>query len=414
MPHDVTMPQLGMAQDAGKIVSWLKAEGDAVAKGDALFEVETDKAVMEVEAQAAGFLTGVSADEGTDVPVGQVIAQISDSADAAAPTPGPQTSVLPDGKSITMPQLGMAQDSGVLVNWNKSLGDAVAADDVLYEVETDKSAVEVPAGTAGFLAATLADPGEEIPVGQTVAIISTEKPAAPVARKSAGKPNAAPVSTAPAPQIAAAPQKAPVPKTFHQPKSGRILASPKARRLARERGLDLARLAQTGHPQPYHVADLDTLAALPLTGLTSLHLTASVSNNGFPDFASWAAKAHGLTDRDALLAGFAGASMLRTGSVSVAVAHHDAERRFAVPQSTALSRVCETEAPPDLIVRDQGGAVTTTAINSNAAPTLAILPSGSSLMLSLEYSAAHFGPEAAAAFLTQFAGRMEQPLRHLL
>ena len=54
MPHDVTMPQLGMAQDAGKIVSWLKKPGDAVSKGDALFEVETDKATMEVEAQADG------------------------------------------------------------------------------------------------------------------------------------------------------------------------------------------------------------------------------------------------------------------------------------------------------------------------------------------------------------------------
>ena len=61
MPHDVTMPQLGMAQDAGKIVAWLKSPGDKVAKGDALFEVETDKATMEVEAQAAGYLTGVVA-----------------------------------------------------------------------------------------------------------------------------------------------------------------------------------------------------------------------------------------------------------------------------------------------------------------------------------------------------------------
>ena len=83
MPHDVTMPQLGMAQDAGKIVSWLKAPGDPVSKGDALFEVETDKAVMEVESPAAGYLTGVAYGEGEDVPVGKVIARISDSAEEA-------------------------------------------------------------------------------------------------------------------------------------------------------------------------------------------------------------------------------------------------------------------------------------------------------------------------------------------
>src|SRR6056297_804441 len=144
MPHDVTMPQLGMAQEAGKIVSWLKAEGDAVAKGDALFEVETDKAVTEVEAQAAGFLTGVSASEGEDVPVGAVIARISDSAEddtpaqtAAAPAAEAPADDLPDGHSVTMPQLGMAQDTGLLVGWLKSPGDAVAATDVLFEVETD-------------------------------------------------------------------------------------------------------------------------------------------------------------------------------------------------------------------------------------------------------------------------------------
>ncbi len=88
MPHDVTMPQLGMAQDAGKIVSWLKAPGDKVAKGDALFEVETDKATMEVEAQASGFLTHVSAQAGEDIPVGQAIARISETAEEDAPAAG--------------------------------------------------------------------------------------------------------------------------------------------------------------------------------------------------------------------------------------------------------------------------------------------------------------------------------------
>ncbi|PXW63906.1 biotin-dependent enzyme, partial [Loktanella sp. PT4BL] len=80
MPLDVIMPALGMAQETGLIVAWHKQPGDAVAKGDILFEVETDKATMEVEAAADGFLTDVAAGEGTDVPVGNVIAKISDSA----------------------------------------------------------------------------------------------------------------------------------------------------------------------------------------------------------------------------------------------------------------------------------------------------------------------------------------------
>ena len=92
MPHEVKMPQLGMTQDSGVIVSWLKAAGDAVAAGDALFEVETDKATMEVEAPVEGFLSGLRASEGDDVPVGDVIALIVESASdveaqAAKPLP---------------------------------------------------------------------------------------------------------------------------------------------------------------------------------------------------------------------------------------------------------------------------------------------------------------------------------------
>ena len=77
MRHDVIMPALGMAQDSGLIVAWHKAAGDAVAKGDVLFEVETDKATMEVEAQADGFLNGVRAQAGEEVPVGTAVAIIS-------------------------------------------------------------------------------------------------------------------------------------------------------------------------------------------------------------------------------------------------------------------------------------------------------------------------------------------------
>ena len=69
MPHDIIMPALGMAQETGKIISWLKQPGDAVTAGDVIMEVETDKSVMEVEAQASGFLTRVTAKAGDDVPV---------------------------------------------------------------------------------------------------------------------------------------------------------------------------------------------------------------------------------------------------------------------------------------------------------------------------------------------------------
>jgi pyruvate dehydrogenase E2 component (dihydrolipoamide acetyltransferase) len=76
MPVEVIMPMLGMAQETGKVVRWLKAEGDAVAKAEPLMEVETDKVTVEIEAPAAGTLAGVTASEGEDVPVGRVIAYV--------------------------------------------------------------------------------------------------------------------------------------------------------------------------------------------------------------------------------------------------------------------------------------------------------------------------------------------------
>src|SRR5690349_9444712 len=76
MATDVILPALGMSQDTGKIIQWLKAEGDQVAKGEPLVEIETDKATVEIEAPASGVLARVSAAAGEDIPVGQVIAAI--------------------------------------------------------------------------------------------------------------------------------------------------------------------------------------------------------------------------------------------------------------------------------------------------------------------------------------------------
>ncbi|PKQ02587.1 MAG: dihydrolipoamide acetyltransferase, partial [Alphaproteobacteria bacterium HGW-Alphaproteobacteria-11] len=91
MPHEVIMPALGMAQETGVLVSWLKRSGDAVRAGEPLMEVETDKAVMEVEAQASGWLTDVRAAAGDAVPVGAVIARIAQAKpDAPQAPPGPQ------------------------------------------------------------------------------------------------------------------------------------------------------------------------------------------------------------------------------------------------------------------------------------------------------------------------------------
>ena len=76
MAFSVVMPALEMAQETGKLIAWRKKEGDRVTKGEPLLDIETDKAVVEVEAPADGVLAGIKAAEGSDIPVGQTIAWI--------------------------------------------------------------------------------------------------------------------------------------------------------------------------------------------------------------------------------------------------------------------------------------------------------------------------------------------------
>ncbi|MGY6548906.1 MAG: biotin/lipoyl-containing protein [Roseinatronobacter sp.] len=443
--QDVTMPQLGMAQDAGRIVAWLKAPGDKVAKGDALFEVETDKATMEIEAQASGYLTHVRAQAGEDVPVGQPIARISETAEQQAQqeetAPAGQVpvqedgDVLPEGRAITMPQLGMAQDSGVLVGWLVAPGAQVGAEDLLFEVETDKATMEVPAGVAGYLAATLAQPGDAVPVGQTVAIISAGKPARVVTRGQA--PAGSPVASGPASGAAPEPVAAPAARLPAQAPvargaatgagaapagvSGRVLASPKLRRAARGLGLDLGLLVTAGHPQPYHMRDLEALQALgaaahapaPVAAVQPLRLEAASPRDGFAPFAQRAVAVQGVGDVDALLAGLAGASL--GVPCTVAIERQGVQRGFAVPAGRRLSAVRESADPADLLVRDlRSSLICGVALGAEAVPVLTLLGAGDGVSLTLECDPQHLPRAQAITLLSEFAGRMADPLRHLL
>lgn len=452
MPHEVIMPALGMAQQSGQLVAWLKEPGDAVKAGDPLMEVETDKATMEVEAQADGFLGGLRAMAGDDVPVGAVVAVIAESKEAAeaeaggdvaqespAPEATPKTATeaatndaLPEGAEVIMPALGMAQETGQITTWLKAPGEAVGADDILFEVATDKSAVEVPAGASGYLAAILAEPGEEVPVGAPIAIISTEAPGTPVRRSHAQKPAApkpakseAP-ATKPTPEKEAAPKSEPAkpsakPAAAPAP-SGRILASPKTKRLAREQGLDLARLAEAGIAQPYHVSDLETLRALPApqaataTAPTAqaLHLSAEVSAKGFAAFCDWIAAETGeAPDPGALLVGLAAGAAL---SGPVAVSRHGRSRCFADPALHPLGQAPEAEedATPALLIRDlRGSALQRISLGAEAQPVLTLTGSDP-LTLTLEADPGQLAPDAALDLITGFAARLDEPLRHLL
>ena len=421
MPHDVIMPALGMAQDTGLLVAWHKNPGDPVASGDVLFEVETDKSTMEVEAQADGYLSHVKHSAGQDVPVGQVIAQITDTPEQAADAPAPAaaSAELPTGHNIIMPALGMAQDTGLIVSWHKSLGDAVAAQDILFEVETDKSTMEVEAGQDGYLAALLYPAGSEAPVGETIAIISTDKPLTTVAQDRSIKPKSAPTAAPakPDPDPKAQSPKASMPtKVSVQSANGKILASPKARRMAMQLGLDLNDLVQARHPQPYHVADIEVLRTLAkqtvATGpvAQSLQLKAKINPAALYDFTDWS----GTSDDANLIAKFA-ASAMGAQTATVTVASPIAARHFSVDQSGTAPL---TDAPDsvDLMVFDlRNSPLQAAQVGSEHAPTLTLIQkSAKKLTITLEYSADQMTAHQAITFITEFSQILEQPLRRLL
>ena len=131
MALSVVMPALEMAQETGKLVSWLKREGEPVRKGEMLLEVETDKAVVEVEAAGDGILAGVTARPGDVVPVGRTIAWLVQPGETLPPTP---SSTSARGQPRLSPKARrLAQEKGVDISrlTGSGAGGEILADDVL-------------------------------------------------------------------------------------------------------------------------------------------------------------------------------------------------------------------------------------------------------------------------------------------
>ena len=154
--------------------------------------------------------------------------------------------------SIVMPQLGYDMREGTVVRWIKQEGDEVVANEVIAEIETDKAVVEFKPTTGGVLRRIVATEGEAVPVGQLIAVIGGADEAIP--DDLGGPPAAAP---APAAEPEPAPAAAPPPAAAAP--AGEVRASPIARRLARERGVDLATVMGTGPGG--RIVESDVLAA---------------------------------------------------------------------------------------------------------------------------------------------------------
>ena len=165
---------------------------------------------------------------------------------------------------LTLPRLGQGMESGTIVRWLKAEGDSVAQGEPLYELDTEKVTQEVESDAEGVLLQILAHEGEEVPVGQAVAVIGAPGEAAPASPPSTDGASVAVASPSaePAPVAESAPAAvAETPTAQPVAAGGRTKASPLARRMAKERGIDLAVVAGTGPEGRIVAEDVERAAA---------------------------------------------------------------------------------------------------------------------------------------------------------
>ena len=308
MTFSVTMPALGESVTEGTVTRWLKKEGDQIAVDEPLLEVSTDKVDTEIPSPVAGVLQKIVVQVDSTVAVGAELAIIAESngatkAAAPAPTPAPVSTPTPtpvatpapvaqvstpapvaaapvasSGATIvSMPALGESVTEGTVTRWLKKVGDAVAADEALLEVSTDKVDTEIPSPVSGTVLSIDVPVDSTVAVGARLASIGVSGSAAPAAKPVAAAPVAA-APTPPAPPVVSAPVvSAPVIST--PVVSAPVVSAPAAtsraddayvtpivRKLAAEAGVNLATIKGTGVGG--RIRKEDILAATPRAAAT--------------------------------------------------------------------------------------------------------------------------------------------------
>lgn len=286
MAKIITMPRLSDTMTEGTVASWLKKVGDTIKEGDILAEIETDKATMEFEAFDAGTLLYIGVNEGETAAVDSVLAiigkegedykalldgkaapagdsekkeepkQEEKTAEKAEEKPAEEKksapAELPAGvKVVTMPRLSDTMTDGTVATWLKKVGDKVAEGDILAEIETDKATMEFESFNAGTLLYIGVQEGQTAPVDSILAIIGPEGTDVSGVAENFGK-GGAPAAESKSEDKPAAEEKE---ASNEAPKAeeaapandgGRVFASPLARKIAKDKGVNLGQVKGSG------------------------------------------------------------------------------------------------------------------------------------------------------------------------
>lgn len=298
MAEVILMPRLSDTMTEGVIAAWHKKVGDKVKKGELLADIETDKATMELESYKDGTLLHIGGDKGSKIKVDDLLAivgnpgeDISDllkgqssakgKPDMKEPvtretdTPQKGEGDVPTGhldlskmeEVVLMPRLSDTMTEGVIAAWHKNVGDTVKKGEVLADIETDKATMELESYKNGTLLYQGAKEGEKIAVNDLLCIIGEKgkvdvdaivnaAKGGPENSKS-GVQNQKPAQQQAATQLTQEAQSTNQENNQSTTSEGRIKASPLAKKLAKEKGIDLSQVQGSGDNGRITKSDID-------------------------------------------------------------------------------------------------------------------------------------------------------------
>ncbi|KAA9357110.1 pyruvate dehydrogenase complex dihydrolipoamide acetyltransferase [Larkinella humicola] len=284
MAELIRMPKMSDTMTEGVIAEWHKKVGDTVKSGDVLAEVETDKATMDLEAYDEGTLLYIGVEKGQSVPIDGILAVVGKAgedfkglldgngssngsaepkpeapAEKPAPAPASNGTQQPAAKApapaapaaninasiIRMPKMSDTMTEGTIVAWHKKEGDTVKSGDVLAEVETDKATMDLEAYEEGTLLYIGAKEGTAVAVDDVIAVVGEKGADFQALLQGGGQPAAA-APEPEAPKAETQPAAAPAEALTGNGHDSRVLASPLAKTIAKEKGVDLAQVQGSG------------------------------------------------------------------------------------------------------------------------------------------------------------------------
>ncbi|MGD9632911.1 MAG: 2-oxo acid dehydrogenase subunit E2 [Pirellulales bacterium] len=260
---ELILPSISSTVSAATVVRWHKRAGESVAVGEVLLELEAEEIAVQIESQNSGQLVEILAPAGKTVRPGEALARILSaesfaavadvpSAKMEAPVSKPQAAVSGKVVPILMPQAGNTMEEGTILSWRVKPGQQVSVGEILCEIETDKATMDFESPDAGRLARILAKEGETVAVKNLIAILADSD--ADADAYLAGQHTSA--SSASVPEIAAARSlsangisTSPPMQAAAVSVGGRVKASPAARRIAAELGVELSSIGAGSGPE---------------------------------------------------------------------------------------------------------------------------------------------------------------------